>query len=466
MTHQKTTSSEKGESLATKTIVALASAQGAAAISLLRLSGPSSFSHTSACIKEKTFRLEALKLRHAYYVRLYDPLSGDLLDDVVCTFYKGPESYTGEDLVEISCHGSPYIVQRLLKVFYDLGCAPAQPGEYTRRAYLNGRMDLTRAEGIRELVEAQSSGQWFAARQLAEGRLAGEIDALRAKLVEASAYLEAQIDFPDEGDTAHLHLQHVLERARLVKERCIKLLGSYQSGHMTAFGPKVVICGIPNAGKSTLLNALLGKERAIVTAIAGTTRDYIEEGCLVSGRYIRLIDTAGIRDSAETVEQIGIHQARRLASEADLVLFLAASDQDPKDWQKLLDDVSKPGKKIITILTKADLAKPAWANDFLQVSAICTEGVEALKKAITGFVDQHADQIKDIPFITSARHASALEAALTALTRFFEEAERASHVECLAFELQEVSRALQSIVGDVHHEDILDKVFSEFCVGK
>lgn len=402
---------------------------------------------------------------------LIDPKSGDILDEPLVAKFDGPRSFTGEDSLEIYCHGGPYIVRRILETIYANGVRPADPGEFTRRAFLHGKLDLTAAEGVRALVNAESKDQWQAARQLATGKLRNAIDQLRTQLIGSMAYLEAQIDFPDEGDTESLKLQDVTDRVRTVERSVAKLRASYDGGRVAARGLMVALFGAPNTGKSTLMNELLGHERAIVTEVAGTTRDYLEEPCLVEGHLLRLVDMAGIRPSADAdaVEQIGIKHALRLAKEADLVLFLAGSDQNAGAAQSLLFwEKELSPRASLKLLTKTDISpRPRWADpSFLAISCKTGAGMDELRRTLARQVETHIGRLGEETYVTTARHAAALDQAQDALARFFAAVTAGSYEEMLAFELQQAARALAAIVGAVDNEDILDTVFSTFCLGK
>ncbi len=440
-------------------IAAVASGAGGGAVALVRISGAGCFDLAARCLPFLGTG-PAVQLRAMRYGRCVDPKTGETLDDVMAVAFKGPASFTGQDSVEVFCHGGPYVLRRVLTAFFGVGIRAAEPGEFTRRAFLNGKMDLTEAEGIRALVEATSEHQWKAARQLATGKLKGAIERLRRELVESMAYLEAQIDFPDEGDTAHLHLSAVQQRATAVRATVERLIASYDDGKVASRGLMVALLGEPNAGKSTLMNELLGRERAIVSDVAGTTRDYLEEPCLVEGRLIRLVDMAGVRaDATDAIEKIGVETARRLAAEADLVLFLVPADRKGAP--------EAPAMKHLKVLTKADLAAPAWADAaWLRVSCRAGSGVEELRALLARTVDTHVSALCEDTYVTSARHVHALEAAKTALDAYFAAAAAGAYEELLAFELQQAARALEQIIGKVDNDDVLDKVFSEFCIGK
>ncbi len=444
-------------------IAALSTAPGAAAIAIIRVSGKGCLPFLEACL----LRRSPCVARRMQLATFHPPGSGEIIDEIMVCVFPAPGSFTGEDTAELFCHGGPYIVQRLLQTLWSSGFRPAEPGEFTRRAFLNGKMDLSIAEGIKELVEASTHQQWLAARHLATGRFAEAIDSLRAALIEALAYLAARIDFPDEGDVQDVDLGLVRAKVDAVLQKILRLERSYTSGRVAAQGLMVTIVGQPNMGKSTLLNALLGHERAIVTEQAGTTRDYLEEPCRIKGRLIRLIDTAGVRETTDMIEQRGIAQTRRLGQEADLVLLLIASDATARDRAAASVLMQELGaNKCLQLLTKADQGIPEWAQDFLPISCHAEQGLERLEEEIVRRVDGYVGQLNEEPFVSSARHLHALQSARRDLEAFFEGHAQGQYDELLAFELQNAARALSGILGAVDVEDVLDKIFRDFCVGK
>jgi len=396
-----------------------------------------------------------------------NPRTGEILDELMIAWFKGPRSFTGEDTVELYCHGGSFIISQILSVLFDQGVAPAKPGEFTKRALLNGKLDMTAAEGIKTLVEAQSHQQWLAGRQLYSGKLRSQIEILRTQLIEAMAWLVAAVNFPDEGDTQHVQLTHVTERVSKVEAQIKTLIGTFRSGKIANDGLMVAFAGAPNAGKSTLLNKLLGHNRAIVSDQPGTTRDYIEEKYLINGRLVRLVDMAGIRASTDQVEAAGIQLSKDLIQQADVVIALFAANSSDDERQQVLDALQDlEGKPILKILTKADLSRPAWASGMLAVSSHNDQGLDDFKNELQQIVDKHVGKISEHPFITSVRQQNCLLAAEQSLSLFWSaKAAHAGH-ELLAFELQATARALSEVIGDLSNEDILDKVFSDFCIGK
>lgn len=451
----------------TDPIAALATAPQPAAVAIIRLSGAGTLQRLTPLMRLGSSSFPVQRLQRATMLDLH----GRALDDVLVVRFAAPRSYTGEEAAEIHCHGGPFGVRALLKTLYASGFRPAEPGEFTRRAFLNGKLDLTAAEGIRELAGAESEQQWLAARQLATGRLRSDLDELRASLIQAMAYLEAQIDFPDEGDTATANRRQVAGMVRKVEAEIERLLASYEHGRVALRGLSVALLGEPNAGKSSLLNALLQRERALVTEIPGTTRDWLEENVLVAGRLVRLIDMAGIRDAKDPIERMGIEAARNLAKEADFVLLLAPADAEggAKVLTRLSRWVSELGlRQVRRVLTKADLGVPTWAasDEWLHLSTKTGLGMPALKSLLQDAVDNHLGRLGEQTFVTTPRHVDALSKAQQALAAFAVAHAGGAYEEMLAFELQTAARALQSIVGGIDHEDVLDKVFATFCVGK
>lgn len=446
-------------------IAALASANGRGAIAVIRVSGTGSHQALKPLLSGG---FDPSKYRQMQLCQILDGPGGGVIDEPLIAFFKGPYSFTGEDSAEIFCHGGPYIVGKILSVLYRQGVRAAEPGEFTKRAFLNGKLNLTQAEGIKQLVDAHSAQQWQVARYFAEGHFSDYVQSLRQSLIAAMAYLEARIDFPDEGDTQDVGLDDVLSRVEIVKGQLDRLAASYDSGRVAKSGLNVAIIGAPNMGKSTLMNTLLGQQRAIVTATPGTTRDYIEEACLVKGRLIRLIDTAGIRESDDDIEQMGIERARRLASDADYVLVLLGSDQTSKqaigEVKALIDDLG--ADKCCPIITKSDLGAHPLASDWLSISCQSETGIDSLRKHLAEKVDESVGDLDEDPYITSSRHLEAVSKCKESISRFFEAHKQGHYDEILAFELQAAARTLNELIGKVDSEDILDLVFGEFCIGK
>lgn len=455
-------------------IAAVASAPGVGAVAVIRLSGIGCHGKLEPFLKSKGL-LKAQSLnqwpeRQVRLMGIHHPESKELLDEGLVVVFRKDRSFTGEESAELFIHGGPYVVQLVLKTLLNYGFRLADPGEFTKRAFLNGKLDLTAAEGIRELVEAQSHHQWLAARQLASGHLGVKIELLRQSLIEIFALVEAQVDFPDEEETATLAIEILDPKVLEVVAQINTLLKTYQSGSIASQGLKVVLFGEPNAGKSTLLNTLLNQERSLVTEVPGTTRDYLEERCLIEGRLIRLVDIAGIRESTDRVEQLGIEKAKEWASKADLLLFLVPI-QNPKHKalvEEWLKEFNPP--EFLKILTKSDLSSNHVGNQetgWLKLSCQTGEGLQELKTLIASTVDRWTGPLaSESTFITNIRHKKALEDSLHNLNRYFEARQSKSSIEILAHELKHALLNLQSIIGSVSADDILSEIFGRFCIGK
>ena len=433
-------------------IAARATAVGSGALSVIRVSG-------AGChiLCAQFFDLKEYKIRYAHYCNFIDPVLKLKIDDVVVVFFVAPGSYTGEEAIEFSCHGGLYVAEKILTVLYTHSVMPAAPGEFTRRAVLNGRMDLTQAEGVKALVESVSEQEWESGRALLDGGLKEKISTLRAKVVSALAFLEARIDFPDEGDVVHVQLDDVAKRVREVEHELRNLKETYRDGKVAHEGLKIAIVGPPNSGKSTLLNFLLKKNRAIVSDVAGTTRDYIEEKCLIKGRLFRLFDTAGIRETSEEVEKIGISLSFEIAEQADLILLLH-------------DGIgafhASELKEVLKVQTKMDLTKVLLPGFDVGISCKTGEHCDELLDRIVEACDVHLKKVKGFVRLANERQFSAIDNALRFIEKFWLVSKLDRVDECLAFELQESVRSLEALIGVVTNDHVLDKIFSEFCVGK
>ncbi|NRA45808.1 MAG: tRNA uridine-5-carboxymethylaminomethyl(34) synthesis GTPase MnmE [Oligoflexales bacterium] len=454
-------------------IVALSSGSAPCAIAILRLSGNKCHELILPFLKfaKNGNRPEYGKMALCEFRQAQN---GKVLDEPMVVFFKGPRSYTGQDSVELYLHGGTYIIQKAMELLLKNGFRSAEPGEFTRRAYLSGKLDLSQAEGIRELIHANSEHQWLAARQLAGGQLRNKIESLRSKLMESMAWLEARIDFPDEKETSAVEMQEVDSRVNEVAKAIESLRNSYDNGRVAASGLKVALFGKPNAGKSTLMNHLLGTSRALVTPIAGTTRDYLEEPCLINGRLIRLIDTAGIRESDCEIERLGIERSFELAESADIVLFMMAANDDGSTLEQFKTWTQKAGiPKTIAVLSKEDLGTPSWWHSFESQKIVTSfteqdqKGLRDLQDALASQVDSYIKPLEEEQsFISNTRHKEALDRAYASLERYYQGRKAGAYEEMLAFELLDLTKQLGGVIGKVDSDDILGLVFGSFCVGK
>ncbi len=450
----------------TDTIAALATPVGTAAIAMVRVSGVDTAALARALSGGRAPR--ARVARHLdYHAR-----DGQLVDDVLMTFFEGPASYTGEDSLEISCHGNPFIAQKILADLLARGCRSAEPGEFTQRAFLNGRMDLSEAEAVMDLIHARSDRALAAANQQLRGalarRMAGLIDAVLATL----ARIEAYIDFPDEDLPLEDREVVAAELSRIAID-INGLRATSRYGSLLRDGMKTVIVGVPNAGKSSLLNRLVGRDRALVDAEPGTTRDYLEERIVVGPHCLRLIDTAGINPAPGAIEQRGMALTFERLAEADV--FLLVVDAARQVFPTLPFDVLRPpyAAHTIVVVNKTDLAANADREvagrvpgvQVLETSALTGRGIEELRAAIVAKADAFADDPTDLVAI-NARHAHALDGAQEQLAAATGKLRNGEPIELIASDLRGVLVAFGEISGRVDNERMLDHLFATFCIGK
>jgi tRNA modification GTPase len=437
------------------TIAAISTAFGEGAIAVLRLSGPRAVEIADGVFRGKR-PVGDLAPRVQHLGAVCD--GEQKLDDVLLTVFRAPHSYTGENVVEIACHGGVLVSRRILEALLRHGARSAEPGEFTQRAYLHHKMDLTQAEAVMDLISAQTDLAMRAAREQLEGRLGERISALREALIELLAHVEACIDFPDE-DIDPATGDVLLAKLEAVQRDIDDLLSTAERGKVLREGVRTVIYGAPNVGKSSLLNLLLGHERAIVSARPGTTRDVIEETINLRGLPIRLIDTAGVRESDDEIEREGMKRTRQELARADLALHVFDASQP---------SLEKGEGGGLVVLNKADLGEhPGWsAVQGVRISCLQGEGIDALADAIVARVTGGGATHRDWSLAINARHADCLWRA----RRFAEAARQALtdglSPEFVAEELRGALEAVGEVVGKADSEEILGKIFSTFCIGK
>ena len=439
------------------TIAAISTAPAEAAIALIRMSGPASVS-LAARLWQGRRGVEELPARFAAYGQIVEDAAK--LDDVLLTVFRGPASYTGEDMVEIACHGGVLVSRRILSALLRCGARSAEPGEFTQRAYLNGKLDLTQAEAVMDLITAQTELALQSAAEQLEGRLGDRIRALRQQVLEILAHVEAYIDFPDEDISPDVGAA-LLARMETARAEMDSMLATAGQGRLMREGVRTVIYGAPNVGKSSLLNLLLGYERAIVNARPGTTRDVLEETVNLRGIPVRLMDTAGVRATEDEIEREGIERTHRALERADLVLHLFDASEPPSD-----EAPRGPGK-VLRILNKEDLGEnPAWAGaEVVRMSCLKKTGLDALGDAIVAAVIGGAAR-SDWTVAINARHQSCLEnarAGMMAAQKAF--TDRLSP-EFVAEDLRASMNAVGDVVGRVDTEEVLGVIFGTFCIGK
>lgn len=448
------------------TIVAAATPPGRGALAVVRVSGPGAISIAGRIFRGKRDPLSAPP-RTALRGSVVDG-SGAEIDDVLLVCFPGPRSYTAEDSVEISCHGGPYLVRRIVERIVAEGARPAGPGEFTRRAFRNGRIDLAQAESVADLIRARTEGAARSALGQLRGGLSRETDALRGGLVDLLSLVEADLDFSAEEEVPRYDREEALRRVRSTAAEIERLVRQGEKGRLLRDGVRVAIVGRPNSGKSTLFNAIVGEERAIVSPEPGTTRDLLEGETEIGGLLFQLSDTAGMREGAAgPVEEEGIRRAKRRVGEADLVLVVVDGSEPVNDEDRAVLESTAERKRIV-VLAKGDLPKrsgplPAQAGDPAAVSALTGEGIAALREALlaatgTGGADEFGDVV-----VTAVRHVEAFRVAAEALRR----AEKVvGEGELLAEDLREAAARLGEITGAGTRDEILDRIFSRFCIGK
>lgn len=444
--------------LADDTIAAISTPPGEGAIAVIRLTGPDAITLASGIFRGRAANLAARTLHFGEFAE-----NRERLDEGLLAVFRAPRSYTGENMAEIHCHGGILVAARLLEALLRAGARAAEPGEFTRRAFLNGKMDLTQAEAVMDVIRASTPRALRAASEQLGGRLGAEVEKIRSTLLAVVAHLEAYIDFPEEGISPHVGAA-LLGDIRSVQARVDTLLGTAREGRILREGVRLVLCGAPNAGKSSLLNRLLGFERAIVSEIAGTTRDTIEEFASLHGLPFRITDTAGLRETTDAVEHEGVERARKAIEAADVVVHVI--DITSPDFSEIAEDE-------IVALNKSDLRAAAEIKHYtsniknsLPVSSLTGDGlpelVEAIVTAARGAAPSDAPTLAAI----NARHQACLDHARSFLGQAATDLQNGADPELVAVPLRAALDAVSEIVGVTDIEDILGQIFSTFCIGK
>ena len=455
------------------TIAAVATPAGNAGIGIVKISGLEALKIVSRFFRSSTFNPESVNTHRLYYGTVYDPEDGCKLDEVLVAYMKGPTSYTGEDVVEINCHGGMVVLQKILDISLKEGTRLAEPGEFTKRAFLNSRIDLTQAEAVCDVIESKTdTALKLSVRQL-KGDLGEKIHGIKNHLLDIISSVEASIDFP-EDELDHDAQEEMSLALSGTSKDLHNLISTYKQGCLYRTGIHTVIVGKPNVGKSSILNTLLGKNRAIVTSIPGTTRDVIQETINLNGIPVKLSDTAGLHESVCEIEKMGMDRTNSEIEDADLVLFIVDGSLELTDHDRSIARILQ-SKKTITVINKSDLphrVSEAMVQKLLptsyvfQVSALYHQGINELKNGMLQIIVQEQNSTASDLLISNARHKSALEKAYRSLELAYKGFHQKQSPELIAVDLQASLHALGEVTGETTTEDILDRIFSKFCIGK
>ena len=438
------------------TIVALATPPGRGGIAVIRLSGDNSVGLAGQICTAPL----AEKPRYSFYTQLISPVDGEYLDQALVTYFQKPSSFTGEDLVEISTHGGAVSPNRVIRLLLHLGARHALAGEFSQRAFLNGKLDLAEAESLNQVIGSLSRRSQSAALENLEGRLSKEIASIRQNMLTLMVVLEHELDF-NEDEIEHSTKAEIAQQLDQVRERLQRLMDTIPYGRVIREGVRVVITGHTNVGKSSLFNALIGQERALVTQIPGTTRDSLEAWLEMDGFPVCLIDTAGLRDSTDPLEKLSMERSSQQLQTADIVLLL-----DPEDPSSFADDISlTPDKTIIYVKSKVDVPEPVGANGAIAASVKRSDGLDHVTAALRDALERLAPD-ENGGIVTSLRQAGGLEKALDQLERVEILLSQGQGMDIISGELRHATDLLAEIIGETTDEDVLREIFREFCVGK
>ena len=441
------------------TICAISTPYGSGGIAVIRVSGQDAIP-----LVETLFRSRKPLSQASAYTVHYGEIrrEEEILDQVLVSVFRTPHSFTGEDVVEIACHGSLYIQQTLLQWLVDAGCQLAKAGEFTQRAFLNGKMDLTEAEAVADLIAAQTKAEKDLALAQLRGGISNELAALRERLLTFTSLIELELDFADHEELEFADRQQLLDLAQEIDSKISNLVTSFKTGNAIKQGIPVAIIGAPNVGKSTLLNALLGEDRAIVSDIQGTTRDTVEDTLVLGGMLFRFIDTAGMRETDDTIENLGIQRSRQAAQKATVIIHLQDASQ-PIDTLSQLTDIQD--KKIIQVYNKIDLLPSFVVNEGNIGISAKNGNIDLLKQQLITLAEEQCDMSNAVT-ISNTRHYEALVRALNAIQRVQDGLQMQLSGEFLSMDLQDCLVALGEITGQITSQEVLNNIFGKFCIGK
>lgn len=455
------------------TITSISTPMGEGAIGIVRLSGPQAIEIGDILYKGKK-KLSEVETHTINYGHIIDPETNETVEEVMVSVLRAPKTFTREDIIEINCHGGILTINRILELTMTYGARMAEPGEYTKRAFLNGRIDLSQAEAVMDFIRSKTDRASKVAMNQIEGRLSDLIKKQRQSILEILAQVEVNIDYPEYDDVEDATTNFLLEQSKRIKEEINRLLETGAQGKIMREGLSTVIVGRPNVGKSSMLNNLIQDNKAIVTEVAGTTRDVLEEYVNVRGVPLRLVDTAGIRDTEDIVEKIGVERSRKALSEADLILFVLNNNEPLTEDDQTLFEVIK-NEDVIVIINKTDLEQRLDVSELremigdmplIQTSMLKQEGIDELEIQIKDLFFGGEVQNQDMTYVSNSRHISLLKQARQSIQDAIDAAESGIPMDMVQIDLTRTWEILGEIIGESASDELIDQLFSQFCLGK
>ncbi|KAA9308338.1 tRNA uridine-5-carboxymethylaminomethyl(34) synthesis GTPase MnmE [Staphylococcus epidermidis] len=455
------------------TITSISTPMGEGAIGIVRLSGPQAIEIGDILYKGKK-NLSEVETHTINYGHIIDPETNETVEEVMVSVLRTPKTFTREDIIEINCHGGILTINRILELTMTYGARMAEPGEYTKRAFLNGRIDLSQAEAVMDFIRSKTDRASKVAMNQIEGRLSDLIKKQRQSILEILAQVEVNIDYPEYDDVEDATTDFLLEQSKRIKEEINQLLETGAQGKIMREGLSTVIVGRPNVGKSSMLNNLIQDNKAIVTEVAGTTRDVLEEYVNVRGVPLRLVDTAGIRDTEDIVEKIGVERSRKALSEADLILFVLNNNEPLTEDDQTLFEVIK-NEDVIVIINKTDLEQRLDVSELremigdmplIQTSMLKQEGIDELEIQIKDLFFGGEVQNQDMTYVSNSRHISLLKQARQSIQDAIDAAESGIPMDMVQIDLTRTWEILGEIIGESASDELIDQLFSQFCLGK
>lgn len=455
------------------TITSISTPMGEGAIGIVRLSGPQAIEIGDILYKGKK-KLSEVETHTINYGHIIDPETDETVEEVMVSVLRAPKTFTREDIIEINCHGGILTINRILELTMTYGARMAEPGEYTKRAFLNGRIDLSQAEAVMDFIRSKTDRASKVAMNQIEGRLSDLIKKQRQSILEILAQVEVNIDYPEYDDVEDATTDFLLEQSKRIKEEINRLLETGAQGKIMREGLSTVIVGRPNVGKSSMLNNLIQDNKAIVTEVAGTTRDVLEEYVNVRGVPLRLVDTAGIRDTEDIVEKIGVERSREALSEADLILFVLNNNEPLTEDDQTLFEVIK-NEDVIVIINKTDLEQRLDVSELremisdmplIQTSMLKQEGIDELEIQIKDLFFGGEVQNQDMTYVSNSRHISLLKQARQSIQDAIDAAESGIPMDMVQIDLTRTWEILGEIIGESASDELIDQLFSQFCLGK